>query len=127
MSQSRRIASSIIVSGMNPQDLIGVLRSPRITLSNTPFGLPGGNKGTVRNPNFSLYFKKAVDWKGDVDAMPPGARSGLSRAISISQGARGVRGTAIDPRTGNLVPRKAVVQRERGGGGGGRLRGGFEA
>lgn len=83
-------------------------RHPEISVSVTPFGsLPGMEAET------GIYVKDAVDWKGDVGKMPPGAAEGLVKyAIPASVAAAGTLGTAIDPKTGAVVPAKVIKQRE---------------
>jgi len=59
-----------------------------------------------------IVIRKAPPWKKNVMEMPPGTRRGLGISISLSKKCSGIRGSAIDPSTGKLVPRKALKQKE---------------
>lgn len=111
MSQINRLGTTALILGMSPKDFQAALKDPDVQISDTSLGLPGGSKGNARLPNFFAYVKGAVGWKGHKGPMPDGAYAGLGKAIATSQAARGVLGTAIDPRTGCLVTRKDLKQR----------------
>jgi len=112
MSQSNRLSTTASIVTRPPKEIHTLLKDPEITISNTPFGLPGGDKGYGQRINFTLYVKKAVDWKGRAPLMPNGVKTGLGKAIALSKAAMDTLGTAIDPATGYLVPRKGLRQRE---------------
>jgi len=115
MSQTNRIATSASVSIRHPKEIHTLLKDPTITISNTPFGLPTGDKGYAQKLNFTLYVKKPVIWKGAPERMLAGVREGLGKAVGLSKAwvdRPEALGTAIDPRTGWLIPRKGLKQRE---------------
>jgi len=111
VSQTNRIATSATVTVRHPKEIHALLKDPTITISNTPFGLPGGDKGYAQRTNFTLYVKSPVAWKGAAPMMPNGVKTGLGKAIALSKAAMDTLGTAVDPRTGWLVPRKGLQQR----------------
>jgi len=98
----------------NVSDVIAIRGDPRVRLTQTPFGTPPGVS--------TVYPSGAVAWKGktgkkgakgaDIPELPSKVKSGLSKAISVSQRCAGVKGTAIDPETGFEVPRKVLCQRD---------------
>lgn len=58
-----------------------------------------------------LVVRKAPPWTGEPLLMPEGTREGLEKAIALSRSLAGVKGTAIDPATHELLPRKALLQK----------------
>lgn len=63
-----------------------------------------------KDPDFSIHA--ALPWKGNPEAMPPGTARGLSFGIACSKLSTGVTGTAVDPKTGAVIPRHLLAQRE---------------
>jgi len=84
-------------------DLLAVSRSPAFRTAVTPFG---------PDAMYHRYAGRAVAWKMNFNAAPERVKSGLSKAISISKGAAGVRGVALVSVDGKtmLVPKKVVEQ-----------------
>jgi len=113
MSQANRIISTGVLTTMSPREIRGALKTREFQVAETPFIENAGDKGYGQHVNFTLYVKKTVDWKGDPLRMPMGAREGLGKAITLSKAAMDVTGTAVDPKTGRLVPRKVLTQREK--------------
>ena len=103
MSKARLLATEKLVANLSPEELQRVLKSRGVTLSETPFGSAPGEE--------LLYVKTPVSWKGDASKMPQGAKDGLGIAIGMSQACAGVRGIAVDPKTGYEVPKKVLCQR----------------
>lgn len=68
-----------------------------------------------KRPGMQRYVGRAVRWKLNFAAAPARVKEGLSRAIGISKGCAGVRGTAINPLTGGLVPAKVICQLKAAG------------
>lgn len=72
----------------------------------TPFGALPGRK--------QRYVGKAVLWKRNPAAMPSAVEAGLSKAKAISKGCSGVKGLAIHPTKGTVIPNKALCQIKKG-------------
>ena len=88
-------------------DVAEVAADPAHRTATTPFGaLPG---------RAQRYVGRAVAWKRNPAAMPSAVRTGLGKAISISQGCRGERGVGVNPLTGEVVPNKVICQMRAAG------------
>ncbi|MBW2673344.1 MAG: hypothetical protein JRD89_08035 [Deltaproteobacteria bacterium] len=95
-------------------DVIAIRGAPDMRLTQTPFGTPPGMD--------TVYPSGAVAWKGktgkrgakgtDIPELPSKVKSGLAKAISLSERCKGIKGTAVDPETGFEVPRKVLCQRD---------------
>jgi len=113
MSIANRRATSIIVAGMTPGQWLVEKQNPDYIISVTPFGSPPV-ADTARAPGFRMYIKPTggVVWKGAPERMVDRVKMGLGKAIALSRAAMDTLGTAVDPKTGNLIPRKGLRQRE---------------
>ena len=97
-------------------DIFEARNNPKRRITTSPFGLtPEQLEAGVK----VYYPSKAVPWKGKKGAkdFPKAAEGhgallhalGLARKISVLY--KGVTGTTIDPKTGRIVPKKGVKQR----------------
>jgi hypothetical protein len=66
-------------------------------------------------PGRQRYVGAAVPWKMNPEAMPPEVKAGLEKAKKISKDCGGIKGTAINPLTGGLVPQKVICQLKKAG------------
>jgi len=113
MSISNRRATSIIVAHMTPGEWLMEKQKRDYIISITPFGSPPVADTAVA-PGFRMYIKRTggVVWKGAPEMMVERVKMGLGKAIALSRAAMDTLGTAVDPKTGNLIPRKGLRQRE---------------
>jgi len=58
-----------------------------------------------------LGVRKEVEWKRHPERMPKRVKKGLEECLRLSQLCEGIKGTAIDPKTGNVVTRRSLCMR----------------
>jgi hypothetical protein len=99
--------AKLLPSEVTLVDVAEITADPAHRTSTTPFGaLPG---------RAQRYVGRSVPWKMHKERMPTAVQNGLSKAINISQGCRGVRGVGVNPLTGEVVPQKALCQMKAAG------------
>lgn len=73
----------------------------------TPFG---GRPGRPQR-----YVGRAVPWKRNKDAMPSAVVKGLANAQAVGAKCKGVKGIAINPLNGEVIPHRALCMLKASG------------
>jgi len=110
------VAYQVLKPRLSPEDTLAYRSNPNYRLTASPLGM---TPEELREQGPRVYISRAVPWKGKKGAkdFPKAAEGhgallhalGLARKISVLY--KGVTGTTIDPKTGRIVPKKGVKQR----------------